>query len=114
MGDDGPLGSGCGSQRVPAEFETAQPLSFFPGTAVWIGGGGQLRLTDGFALPAGDIERARLYVTGLGAFYAFVNGMQVGDPIMDPPQTVYSKTDLYSTFDVSSLLVPGKVNHIGT
>ena len=39
--------------------------------------------------------------------------MQVGDHIMDPPQTVYSKTVLYSTFDVSSLLAPGKVNHIG-
>jgi len=42
-----------------------------------------------------------------------VNGKQVGENVMDPPQTVYSKTILYSTFDVTDLLKPGRANHVG-
>jgi hypothetical protein len=47
------------------------------------------------------------YVTGVGSFYFFVNGNKVSDHVMDPPQTVYSKTVLYSTFDIASMLKPG-------
>ena len=73
-------------------FDTAPDAQTFPGPAQWIGGGGQLRSKSGLVLPAGAIRRARLYVTGLGSFYAFVNGKRVGQNVMDPPQTVYSKT----------------------
>ena len=30
------------------------------------------------------------YVSGVGAFYLYLNGQQVGENIMDPPQSVYS------------------------
>ena len=72
-----------------------------------------MRAKSGLKLPAGTIARARAYVTGMGAFYLFVNGQRVGINVMDPPQTVYSKTILYNTFDVGELLTAGEVNHVG-
>ena len=36
-----------------------------------------------------------------------------GINVMDPPQTVYSKTVLYTTFDITSLLNAGAVNDVG-
>jgi alpha-L-rhamnosidase len=72
-----------------------------------------MRSSKGLTLPAGTIARARVWVTGMGAFYLFVNGKKVGENVMDPPQTVYSKTVLYSTFDVAGLLVAGQTNQLG-
>ena len=90
-------------------FETAPDTTTFPGSAKWIGGGGQLHATQGLVLPPdATVEHARAYVSGVGAFYLFLNGQQVGENIMDPPQSVYSKRVLYETFDIASLLKPGK------
>ena len=105
-------GNGAPTDFCNATFDTAPAAADYPGGAVWIGGGGQLR-SPGFALPAGKVARARAFVTGVGAFYFFVNGQRVGENVMDPPQTVYSKTVLYSTFDIGSMLVPGTTNHAG-
>ena len=102
-----PTAWGCGA----ATFETAPAPATFPGKAQWVGGGGQLR--SKLSLPAGAIRRAIVRATGVGAFYLFVNGRRVGHNIMDPPQTVYSKTVLYSTFDVADLLVGGSANSVG-
>jgi len=89
-------------------FETAPAAQVFPGAAKWIGGGGQLHATKGFALPGGTaIQQARAYVSGVGAFYLYINGQQVGENVMDPPQSVYSKRVLYETFDIAPLLKPG-------
>ena len=55
-------------------FDTAPAAATFPGSAAWIGGGGQLRAAKGLVLPAGEISRARVWVSGMGAFYLFVNG----------------------------------------
>ena len=108
---DQPTSWGCGE----ALFDTAPSNATYPGTAVWIGGGGQLRTTPGggLHLPNGKIARARLWVTGMGAFYPFVNGKRVGENVMDPPQTVYSKTVLYSSFDILALVRPAAENHFG-
>ena len=95
-----------------AAFDTAPAAAVFPGANKWIGGGGQMRAKP-LPLPAGKVARARAFVTGMGAFYLFVNGEQVGENVMDPPQTVYSKTILFSTFDVTSLLKAGGANHVG-
>ena len=90
-------------------FETAPAAAAFPGGAKWIGGGGQIHATHGLALPPGrTVQHARAYVSGMGAFYLFLNGQQVGQNIMDPPQSVYSKRVLYATFDIASLLKPGE------
>jgi alpha-L-rhamnosidase len=104
---------GCGDSGFPVPFDTAPEPTVFPGKARWVGGGGQLRSKSGLVLPAGSIASARAWVTGVGAFYLFVNGEKVGKNVMDPPQTVYSKTVLYSTFDIVSLLHAGQTNHIG-
>jgi alpha-L-rhamnosidase len=110
-----PTAWGCtGSAGTsPAAFDTAPATPMFPGKAAWVGGGGQLRAAKGLALPAGKVARARVWVSGMGAFYLFVNGEKVGINVMDPPQTVYSRTILFSTFDVAALLTPGKTNDIG-
>lgn len=73
-----PTAWGCGTGGNPAPFETAPPTATFPGSAGWIGGGGQLRLKNGLSVPAGTIAKARAYVTGVGAFYFYINGQRVG------------------------------------
>ena len=54
------------------------------------------------------VRRATVYVTGLGFFDLYLNGARVGDHIMDPALTEYSKLILYVTFDVTHQLMPGK------
>jgi len=53
------------------------------------------------------ISRARLYITGLGYYDATINGQSIGDFVLDPGWTNYSKRVLYSTYDVSELLQEG-------
>jgi hypothetical protein len=101
-------GDGAPSTLVcEGTFETAPDAAVFPGSAKWIGGGGQLHATHGLVLPAGTVTHARAYASGVGSFYLFVNGRHVGENVMDPPQSVYSKRVLYETFDVAPLLKPG-------
>ena len=59
-----------------------------------------------FELGAG-IERARLYVTGLGYYEASLNGERVGDHALDPLWTAYDERVFYSTFDVTELVGEG-------
>lgn len=97
--------------KCGGSFETAPAKHVFPGPSKWIGGsGGQLHAVKGLPLPAAGaaIQRARAYVSGVGAFYLYVNGAQVGQNIMDPPQSVYSQRVLYQTFDISPLLRAGQ------
>lgn len=58
------------------------------------------------------IVNARLYVTGVGYYEASINGRRVGDHMLDPGWTNYSKRVQYSTYDVTSLL-RRKGNSIG-
>ena len=75
----------------PHVFETlVSTSSWAAANASWIGGGNQLR--GDFTIPAGKtLKSARAYVSGLGAFYLYVNGERVGDHIMDPGQTVVTE-----------------------
>lgn len=50
--------------------------------------------------------------SGLGCGELYVNGLKAGDARLDPAQTDYRQGALYSTYDVASLLRPGK-NAIG-
>ena len=112
------VGGKTSTFSTPLHFTTA-PTSW--GSAQWIGGKNQLR--SSFALPAGKPRvdggwegrptRARAYVSGLGAFYLYMNGEKVGDHILDPPQTVYPKRVNYVVFDVLTMLLPGE-NVIGS
>ncbi len=59
-----------------------------------------------------EIEKATLYISGLGLYEAYFNGLKVGDQVLAPTPTDYSKRVPYNTFDVSSLLHKG-VNAFG-
>jgi alpha-L-rhamnosidase len=50
---------------------------------------------------------ARLYVTAAGSYQAFLNGKRVGDDVLTPEFTDYTKRILYQTYDVTSLLNSG-------
>jgi alpha-L-rhamnosidase len=51
--------------------------------------------------------RARAYVAGLGYYEFRLNGKKAGDKLLDPGATDYSKTVLYSAYDVTDFLREG-------
>ena len=55
-----------------------------------------------------SIESARLYVTALGSYRMFINGKRVEQDVLTPGFTDYSKRVQYQTYDVASLMTPGK------
>ena len=54
------------------------------------------------------VASARLYVTAMGGYRMFLNGHAVGDDVLNPGYTDYSKRVQYQTYDVTSMLVSGK------
>jgi alpha-L-rhamnosidase len=60
-----------------------------------------------FSLP-GIPERARLYITALGVYEAFVNGSRVGEERLAPGWTNYHVRIQYQTYDVMPLLREGE------
>jgi alpha-L-rhamnosidase len=53
------------------------------------------------------ILSARLYATALGSYIPYLNGKQVGDQVLAPGWTDYSRELSYQTYDVTALLKPG-------
>ncbi|UAY56190.1 family 78 glycoside hydrolase catalytic domain [Arachidicoccus terrestris] len=60
----------------------------------------------------GQIEKATLFISGLGQFEARLNGMKIGDYFLDPGWTNYQKEALYVGLDVTDKLQAG-VNALG-
>ncbi len=60
----------------------------------------------------GPIASARLYVSALGLYEVRINGRKVGDEVLAPGWTEYSKRVPSQTYDVTDLLKPG-ANAIG-
>lgn len=56
----------------------------------------------------GKITRARAYVTGLGYYELFINGRKIGDRVLDPARTEYSKRISYSVYDITGSLTQGR------
>jgi alpha-L-rhamnosidase len=54
------------------------------------------------------VKNAYAYVSGVGIYYFFVNGMKAGDAFIDPPLTDYRERILYRFYDVKSFLNEGK------
>ncbi|EFX00699.1 alpha-l-rhamnosidase [Grosmannia clavigera kw1407] len=71
-----------------------------------------IRFRRTFVAPAAAIvkERARLYITSLGVYKAYINGQAVGDHEMAPGWTSYAHRLNYQVFDVAALLRPGQDN----
>lgn len=53
------------------------------------------------------IERARLYISGLGYYEAYLNGKKINDHVLEPGWTTYSKQVLYVAHDITSDLKNG-------
>lgn len=78
--------------------------------------GKQLIMREETASPAfaktfgvrGKVKEATLHVTGVGFYEASLNGMRVGEKVLDPSPTDYSKRVLYSTYDVTGMLKEGE------
>ena len=54
------------------------------------------------------IKQARLYISGLGYYEAYLNGEKVGDHLLDPGWTQYAQTVFYSAYDVTQHLKNGE------
>jgi len=53
------------------------------------------------------IKEAKLLVTGAGYFEASINGEPVGNAVLEPAWTDFSKRIFYSEYEVSSMLIEG-------
>ncbi len=60
-----------------------------------------------------SIKQATVYIVGLGLYELYLNGQKVGDQVLAPVPTDYTKGVKYNTFDVTKLLQADK-NIIGT
>ncbi len=104
-------------RSLPAHFRTAL-LSGKDWTGAWISDGldkdvaASPMLRREFTLRAG-IKAAYLYYSAAAYGVTWINGKRVGDSVIDPGYTDYSKRSLYTVHDVTSLLRPGD-NAIGT
>ncbi|MDR1594736.1 MAG: alpha-L-rhamnosidase N-terminal domain-containing protein, partial [Prevotellaceae bacterium] len=61
---------------------------------------------------AKKVEKAVLYISGLGLYEAYINAGRIGEQVLSPTPTDYSKVVKYNTFDVTSQLKEGN-NAIG-
>lgn len=67
-----------------------------------------LRFRMTITLSKDAVQRARLYITSLGVFQAYINGVAVGDHRMAPGWTSYNHRLNCEAFDVASLLHEGE------
>lgn len=76
--------------------------------ASWIGcpaswTGRVLYFRRAFSL-SGQVKKARVYISGLGYYVLYINGQKVGDHVLDPGTSDYSKRILYATYDIAGFL----------
>lgn len=62
--------------------------------------------------PKRKLESARLYVSGVGNYEAYLNGKKVGDHVLDPGWTTFKKQVLYINYDLTPYLQQG-LNTLG-
>lgn len=53
------------------------------------------------------VKRARIYASALGVFTLRLNGQSVTDAVLEPGESEYEKTILYSTYDATTQLKQG-------
>ena len=69
-------------------------------------------LRKDFALK-GEVAEARLYVSGMGVYSAYLNGQEIApEELLKPTLSWYSKRVYFNTYDVTEILIEGK-NAIG-
>jgi alpha-L-rhamnosidase len=72
--------------------------------AKWISGGNLLRNTLDLSKP---VKRARVFIAATGYYELHINGQKIGNHVLDPAWTDYTKRVLYSTYDVTRHLERG-------
>ncbi len=55
-----------------------------------------------------ELEKAELFICGLGLFEVKINGKLPDDTVLNPAHTQYNRTVLYRSFDASDLLTSGE------
>ncbi len=110
---------------APASW-TVGPLAQSDWTGQWIGTDQQFKAPSGsppdntmpdpwlrktFTLPAAP-RRALIYVASVGYHEVYVNGRRVGDDVLMPCVTDFTKRARYVTYDIARYLQPG-TNAIG-
>ena len=60
-----------------------------------------------------DVKKAKVYIIGLGLYELSINGRKIGDQVLSPSPTDYTKNVKYNVFDVSGMVKKGR-NAIGT
>lgn len=58
-------------------------------------------------VPSKDVAKARLYVTGLGLYEAYIDGEKVGDEYLTPYSNNYDRWIQYQTYDVTNQIRDG-------
>lgn len=62
-----------------------------------------------FSIDLSDAKKtARLYISGLGIFKAYLNGVELDGTLFDPGESDFTRTIYYVTYDVTSGLQNGK------
>jgi len=64
----------------------------------------EVLLRKEFSIGDKAVSQARLYVSGLGYYKAYINGQRVGDHEIDPAFTPFDERVLYVTYDVTDML----------
>jgi len=54
------------------------------------------------------VKNARIYISGLGYYEAFLNGEKAGDHLLDPGWTQYANTVYYAAYDVTEQIHEGE------
>lgn len=54
------------------------------------------------------LQKARVYISGLGFYELSINGRKIGDHVLDPGQTDYEQRTFYVVYDVTQQLKQGK------
>ncbi|HZH71809.1 MAG TPA: family 78 glycoside hydrolase catalytic domain, partial [Mariniphaga sp.] len=54
-----------------------------------------------------NLKSAKLFITAAGYYYALLNGERVGQNMLDPAWTDFSKRIYYTEYDILDMLVPG-------
>ena len=54
-----------------------------------------------------DVKRARLYITAAGLYEAYINGIRIGNFILAPGSTDYTKRYQYQVYDVTKQILDG-------
>lgn len=103
-----------GEPSETAFFETGL-LSASDFTAKWISGNYRVNKKKRYPVDcfkkdfaARNVAKARLYITACGLYEAKINGKRVGDFVLAPGHTDYTKRIQLQTYDVTELLENGE------